>query len=196
MFWKMAVYVREACAIGIETAMTKDPSRWLVIPACVMAGLIGWYVYSMFEFYHGWIRLDPRCVTDGDFRYPIHVIDGLYTPEAAALLKDVIASMFSEEAVLVDDDGVVYIRPPLYYGYHEELDRFAQLVVRPEDRMYLYQRPGISCDEMQQLVRSEIDETKWEVDRYAFSFYVLLTRPDWATLDRWDELYMKRRRTD
>jgi hypothetical protein len=172
--------------------MTKDPSRWLVIPACVIAGLIGWYVYSMFQFYNGWTRLDPLCVADGDFRYPVYVIDDLYTPEAAAQLRDVIASMFSEEAVLLGDDGVVYIRPPLYYGYHEELDRFVQLVVRPEDRMYVYQRPGISCDEMQRLVHSEVDKTTWEVDRYAFSFYVLLTRPDWGTLDRWEGLYSKR----
>ena len=114
--------------------MNKHLVGWSSLLGCCNAGLAAWYLYSMFQFHHGWIRLDPLCVKRGDFRMPVYSVDRLYTPEAAFRLRDVIATEYSEEAVYVDDRGAVHIRPMLYYGNLLDLDRFGQLVLRPEDR--------------------------------------------------------------
>ena len=143
----------------------------------------------MFQFYYGWMRLDPLCLVDNEYRHPVLVMDNRYTSEAAAELEKVISRQFSSEAVYVDEDSNVFIRPALYYGYLNELDRFGQLVVRPEDEPYLYQTPGISCDELRNLVRSPIDLTTRKVHAWPFSLYVMMRQPNDRTLDSWEELY-------
>jgi hypothetical protein len=143
----------------------------------------------MFEFYLGWMRLDPMCAAYRSTRYPIYVVDNLYTAEAAQKIENVVATTFGKDAVYVDLDGAVYIKPALYYGYLDELDRFPQLVVRPEDEPHLYQSPSITCSELQQLLRSPIDMTKSQVLGWPFSLYVLVTQPSWDTLQRWQTLY-------
>lgn len=148
-----------------------------------------WFLWSAAQFYVGWMRLDPMCVAYSSTRYPVYVFDNLYSDEAAQKLQEIVASNFGKDAVHVDSEGVVYIKPALYYGYLEELDRFPQLVLRPEDEPHLYQTPGLSCDELQGLVRSPIDMTKRRVLKWPFSVYVFVLQPDWDTLSGWQGLY-------
>jgi hypothetical protein len=169
--------------------MRNDGLGWLsILSACFGIGVL-WFLCSLAQFYLGWMRLDPMCVAHSPLRYPVYVFDNLYTVGAAAKLEKVIGSLFGKDAVYVDSEGVVHIKPALYYGYLDELDRLPQLVVRPEDEPHLYQRPGINCDELQQLVRSPIDMTKRDILKWPFSFYVLVLQPDFDTLYRWQALY-------
>lgn len=104
-------------------------------------------------------------------------------------LRDVISAEYSDAAVLVDNEGVVFIKPAIYHAEFTELSRFVQLVVRPEDRKHLYQSPRISCDELQQLVRSKIDLSNLRSIRYSYSFYLFVLQPDRSTLWGWADRY-------
>ena len=168
--------------------MTAPSLGWKPVIVCCVAGLVAWYFVSMLHFHYGWERLDPLCRRSPNSG-GVRVIDDRYTAKAAERMEDVIASKFSPDAVFVDDDGVIYIRPPLYYGYFTGLDRFAQLVVRPEDEPYLVQMPRITCDELEPLLRSPIDTVEWTTHRWPFSLYVIVLQPDWDTLHRWELLY-------
>ncbi len=168
--------------------MTAPSLGWKPVIFCCAAGLVAWFLVSMLYFHYGWERLDPLC-RESPRSGRVYVIDARFTAEAAAQMKDVIASQFSEDAVFVDSGGVIYIRPALYYGYLSELDRFAQLVVRPEDEPYLYQTRRFTCDELQPLIESPIDTVEWTTHRWPFSFYVIVLQPDYDTLRRWELLY-------
>jgi hypothetical protein len=80
----------------------------------------------------------------------------------------------------------------LYYGRLKNLDRFGQLVVRPEDKTYLYQTPGVTCEEIQPFVRSEIELAEASTLGWPFSLYVFVRQPDGPTLNMWEYWYMPR----
>ena len=167
----------------------KRPSfSWLALAVCCVLVLFVWFLHGMIEFRWGWTRLDPMCHPSHYESRPL-VIDDLYTPDAANDLHDVIASEYSADAVLIDDSGAVFIRPTIYHAEFGELARFPQLVVRPEDRIHLYQSRRIDCDELQKLVRSEIDLAAAHRLRYSYSFYLFVLQPDRSTLGRWASVY-------
>ncbi|MEM7121086.1 MAG: hypothetical protein AAF563_07420 [Pseudomonadota bacterium] len=155
----------------------------------VCAGiLVIWFLYGFASFWWGWIRLDPLCRT-AHYQGSPYVIHDLYTPEAAVKLQDAIAAEYSNEVVRIDDNGVVYIRPVIYHADFGELDRYGQLVVRPEDRLHLYQTQRLSCEELQAIVRSKIDLSDARRLRYSYSFYLFVLQPDRSTLGRWASAY-------
>lgn len=168
--------------------MGRTAVGWASVTACFVAGLVAWYFVSMLLFHYGWERLDPMC-RESPYSSHVYVIDGRYSVEAAEKMKQVIATLFSEDAVSVDESGFIYIRPALYYGYYSELHRFAQLVVRPEDEPHLYQTRRITCDELQPLLRFPIDDQQRTTHKWPFSLYVLILQPEWSTLERWQDLY-------
>ena len=163
-------------------------SSLAIILAITFGVLAVWFLHGFINFWWGWTRLDPLCRTEHYEDAP-YVIHALYTPDAAAKLKDAIASEYSEDVVRIDGNGVVYIRPVIYHADFGELDRYGQLVVRPEDRIHLYQTPRISCEELQTLVRSEIDLTSARRFRYSYSFYLFVLQPDQNTFWRWATKY-------
>ena len=158
-----------------------------MIAVCVGV-LVIWFLYGFVNFWWGWMRLDPLCRTEHLQNSP-YAIDDLYTPEAAVKLRDAIAAEYSDEVVRIDDNGVVYIRPVIYHADFTELDRYGQLVVRPEDRLHLYQTQRISCEELQTIVRSEIDLSNARYLRYSYSFYLVVLQPNQGTFWGWAAKY-------
>ena len=108
--------------------MSRHSIGWLALVLCCIAGLVVWFFYGMIQFHLGWMRLDPLCVEEPDWTQPAVFRDVLYTSEAAARLRSVIAAEYSDEIVYVDDEGVVFIKPALYYAEWDQLDRFTQVL--------------------------------------------------------------------
>ena len=163
---------------------------WSACLAVAFGALVLWFLYSAAQFHWGWKKLDPLCV-DEPGRSFAFVVDDLYTPEAAERLRDVIASRYSDEAVAIDHDGAVLIRPALFYGYFLDLVRLGQLVVRPEDDRFLLQTPKLTCDELRPFVRSDFDEEDLEPHRWPLTFYVWVMQASADTEHRWESTYKK-----
>ncbi len=163
---------------------------WSACLAIVIGTLVVWFLYSAAQFHWGWKKLDPLCVEEPGLSFAF-VVDDLYTPEAAARLREVIASRYSDEAVTIDQDGAVLIRPALFYGYFLDLVRLGQLVVRPDDERFLLQTPKLTCDELRPYVRSDFDEEDLKPHRWPLTFYVWAMQPDAETEHRWERLYAK-----
>jgi hypothetical protein len=156
---------------------------------CCVVGLVVWYFFSMFQFYNGWIRLDPLCRTISNNANSIRVVDDRYTREAAERVKNAIAHEYSEDGVFVDDEGTVFIRPAIVYGEVDFVDRFGQWALKSDDEPYFYNGPGVTCDELQPLVRSPIDVSATKRLGLPYSFYVSMHFNDTATWNSWRDLY-------
>lgn len=157
---------------------------WKTLLACCVLGLLVYYFVSFLMFRYGWERLDPMCREDPRTSYT-YVVGDRYTTEAVQEIESVISAMFTANAVWVDDGGVVYVRPIVYHGYFGELDRFPQLVVRPDDEPHLYQTRRITCDELQSLIQSPIDTVEREVLHRPVSFFAIVRQPDSLVLQQW-----------
>ncbi|MEM7121085.1 MAG: hypothetical protein AAF563_07415 [Pseudomonadota bacterium] len=168
--------------------MSGHPLGWSACLAVASGTLVLWFLYSAAQFHWGWKKLDPLCV-DEPGRSFAFVVDDLYKPEAAERLRDVIASRYSDEAVTIDHDGAVLIRPALYYGYFLDLVRLGQLVVRPEDEQFLLQTPKLTCDEVRPYLRSEFNKEDLTPHRWPVTFYVFVVQPGYETKLRWENAY-------
>jgi len=165
--------------------MYKFSAGCLAVAMCCVAGLVAWYLYSMFEFYHGWMRLDPLCHTVGAVR----VVDDRYTREAAEKVRAAIADEYLGDVVFVDEEGTVFIRPAIFIGDEDFLDRFGQWALKPEGGLYSHSGPGITCEELQPFVRSPIDMFALKTLDWPFSFYVWMHYGDYAMWEKWRGIY-------
>lgn len=159
------------------------------LAAICVAGLVIWFFHGMWQFHNGWMQLEPRCVEEPNDSLPEVFPSIKFARGFADNLRDIVASEYNSDIIRVDEDGIVYVKPALYYAEWSELDRFSQMLVRPIDRRLIPQSLRISCEELQPFVRSKIDVRDGYGIPTPVTFYLILRQPDQETFRRWASDY-------